>query len=47
MTDRLAAKVAVVTGTRAGTGRGCALVFAQQGAKGFGCDIDADRACSR
>ena len=44
MTDRLAGKVALVTGTGAGIGRGCALVFAQQGAKVFGCDIDADRA---
>jgi len=44
MTDRLAGKVALITGTGAGIGRGCALVFAQQGAKVFGCDIDADRA---
>jgi len=44
MTDRLAGKVALVTGIGAGIGRGCALVFARQGAKVFGCDIDADRA---
>ena len=44
MTDRLAGKVVLVTGTGAGIGRGCALVFARQGAKVFGCDIDADRA---
>ena len=44
MTDRLADKVALVTGIGAGIGRGCALLFAQQGAKVFGCDIDADRA---
>jgi NAD(P)-dependent dehydrogenase (short-subunit alcohol dehydrogenase family) len=44
MTDRLAGKVALVTGIGAGIGRGCALVFAQQGAKVFGCDIDANRA---
>lgn len=44
MTDRLAGKVALITGTGAGIGRGCALVFAQQGAKVFGCDIDVERA---
>jgi NAD(P)-dependent dehydrogenase (short-subunit alcohol dehydrogenase family) len=44
MTNRLAGKVALVTGIGAGIGRGCALVFAREGAKVFGCDIDADRA---
>lgn len=44
MTNRLAGKVALVTGIGAGIGRGCALVFAREGAKVFGCDIDAHRA---
>ena len=44
MTNRLAGKVALVTGIGAGIGRGCALVFAREGAKVFGCDINAERA---
>jgi NAD(P)-dependent dehydrogenase (short-subunit alcohol dehydrogenase family) len=43
MTDRLAGKVALVTGIGAGIGRGCALIFAGEGAKVSGCDIDAAR----
>jgi NAD(P)-dependent dehydrogenase (short-subunit alcohol dehydrogenase family) len=43
MTDRLAGKIALVTGIGAGIGRGCAMVFAREGATVFGCDIDADR----
>lgn len=39
--DRLAGKVAVVTGSAAGIGRGIALMFAQQGAQVVACDIDA------
>jgi NAD(P)-dependent dehydrogenase (short-subunit alcohol dehydrogenase family) len=42
--DRLAGKVAVVTGVGAGIGRGIALLFAQQGAQVVGCDIDAHAA---
>jgi NAD(P)-dependent dehydrogenase (short-subunit alcohol dehydrogenase family) len=38
---RLAGKVALVTGIGAGIGRGCALMFAREGAKVFGCDIHA------
>jgi NAD(P)-dependent dehydrogenase (short-subunit alcohol dehydrogenase family) len=42
--NRLAGKVAVVTGIGAGIGRGCARMFAAQGAHVIGCDIDADAA---
>lgn len=41
---RLAGKVAVVTGVGSGIGKGCALMFARQGAKVFGCDISASAA---
>jgi len=44
MTNRLAGKVALVTGIGAGIGRGCALIFAREGATVFGCDIDSARA---
>ena len=37
---RLAGKVAIVTGAGNGIGRGCALMFARQGAAVTGCDID-------
>lgn len=37
---RLAGKVAIVTGSGAGIGRGCALMFAREGAQVVGCDID-------
>ena len=39
--DRLAGKIAVVTGIGAGIGRGIARMYAQQGATVVGCDIDA------
>lgn len=39
--DRLAGKIAVVTGIGAGIGKGVALMFAQQGATVMGCDLDA------
>jgi NAD(P)-dependent dehydrogenase (short-subunit alcohol dehydrogenase family) len=41
MCERLKGKVAVVTGSGAGIGQGCALMFARQGARVVGCDIDA------
>lgn len=37
---RLAGKIAVVTGASAGIGRGCALMFAAQGATVIACDIN-------
>jgi NAD(P)-dependent dehydrogenase (short-subunit alcohol dehydrogenase family) len=42
--ERLAGKVAVVTGIGAGIGRGIARLFAMQGAHVVGCDIDATSA---
>jgi NAD(P)-dependent dehydrogenase (short-subunit alcohol dehydrogenase family) len=39
--NRLQNKVAVVTGSASGIGRGCALMFASHGAQVLGCDIDA------
>jgi NAD(P)-dependent dehydrogenase (short-subunit alcohol dehydrogenase family) len=40
LSNRLAGKVALVTGLGSGIGRGCALMFARHGAKVMSCDID-------
>jgi NAD(P)-dependent dehydrogenase (short-subunit alcohol dehydrogenase family) len=37
---RLHGKIAIVTGSGSGIGRGCALMFARQGAQVVGCDVD-------
>ena len=42
--SRLAGKIAIVTGSGAGIGKGVALMFAQHGAKVMGCDIRGDKA---
>jgi NAD(P)-dependent dehydrogenase (short-subunit alcohol dehydrogenase family) len=44
LSNRLAGKVAVVTGIGSGIGQGCALMFAQHGAQVMGCDINAKAA---
>jgi NAD(P)-dependent dehydrogenase (short-subunit alcohol dehydrogenase family) len=44
MGERLKGKVAIVTGSGAGIGQGCALMFARQGARVVGCDIDSTTA---
>jgi NAD(P)-dependent dehydrogenase (short-subunit alcohol dehydrogenase family) len=44
LSNRLAGKVAVVTGIGSGIGQGCALMFARHGARVMGCDIDASSA---
>lgn len=46
MDGRLQGKVAIVTGSGAGIGQGCALLFARQGALVVGCDIDAAAAAT-
>jgi NAD(P)-dependent dehydrogenase (short-subunit alcohol dehydrogenase family) len=43
-TGRLAGKVALVTGAGAGIGQGCALLFAEQGARVVGCDLNSEAA---
>lgn len=42
MVDRLKDKVAVITGIGSGMGRAAALIFAEEGAKIVGCDINED-----
>lgn len=44
MSQRLAGKIALVTGIGAGIGRGCALMFARQGATVIGCDVNPQTA---
>jgi meso-butanediol dehydrogenase / (S,S)-butanediol dehydrogenase / diacetyl reductase len=44
MSDRLKDKIVLITGTGGGIGRAAALLFAREGAKVAGCDIDPDRA---
>ncbi len=44
LSNRLAGKVAVVTGIGSGIGQGCAFMFARHGARVMGCDIDAGAA---
>lgn len=41
MSNRLHGKVCIVTGTGSGMGRAAALMFAQEGARVVGCDINA------
>jgi NAD(P)-dependent dehydrogenase (short-subunit alcohol dehydrogenase family) len=41
ISERLAGKVALVTGAGSGIGQGCALMFARHGARVFAVDIDA------
>jgi NAD(P)-dependent dehydrogenase (short-subunit alcohol dehydrogenase family) len=41
---RLAGKVAIVTGTAGGIGRGIGVMFAREGASVFGCDVRAAQA---
>lgn len=46
LSDRLAGKIAIVTGIASGIGQGCALMMARHGARVIGCDIDADGAAA-
>jgi NAD(P)-dependent dehydrogenase (short-subunit alcohol dehydrogenase family) len=46
LSNRLAGKVALVTGIGSGIGQGCALMMAHHGARVVGCDIDADAAAA-
>jgi NAD(P)-dependent dehydrogenase (short-subunit alcohol dehydrogenase family) len=42
MTNRLKDKVCIITGVGSGMGRAAALLFAREGAKVVGCDINAE-----
>ena len=44
MTDRLNGKVCIITGTGGGMGRAAAILFAKEGARVVGCDINATNA---
>jgi NAD(P)-dependent dehydrogenase (short-subunit alcohol dehydrogenase family) len=44
MGDRLTGKVCVITGTGSGMGRAAALLFAKEGARVVGCDINKETA---
>lgn len=44
LSDRLAGKVAIVTGSGSGIGQGCALMFARHGATVIGVDINGEAA---
>jgi NAD(P)-dependent dehydrogenase (short-subunit alcohol dehydrogenase family) len=41
---RLAGKVALISGTGGGQGRAAAILFAREGARVFGCDVDVQKA---
>lgn len=43
MVDRLKDKIAIITGTGSGMGKAAALMFAREGAKVIGCDINEPR----
>src|ERR1700755_1836663 len=44
LSNRLSGKIALVTGTGSGIGKGCALMFARHGASVMGCDIHPESA---
>jgi NAD(P)-dependent dehydrogenase (short-subunit alcohol dehydrogenase family) len=46
MTDSLKDKVCIITGTGGGMGRAAAILFAKEGARVVGCDINADTAAA-
>lgn len=46
MTQRLAGKIALVTGIGGGIGKATALLFAREGAMVYGCDINANTAAA-
>ncbi|MFJ3681337.1 SDR family NAD(P)-dependent oxidoreductase [Pseudomonas sp. NPDC090208] len=46
MSDRLRDKVCIITGTSGSMGRAAALMFARQGAKVVGCDVNPEAADS-